>query len=358
MTAPTISPSERLDLPTALRLDRAPTGPETVPGRHPDPPPAPDPGLDPDGWQQLIARQHGAVSRAQLRAQGITAGGIAANLSAGRWQRALVGVYVVFTGPLPEGTRFWIALLRCGRPAALSHQTAGRLWGILPDPGRAPIHVTVPATRNPRSRRGIVVHRAAIMPPTGGSPPRTTVAATATALCAEALDADDAVAIIARVAQRYPEALAPLRSQLGARSGMPRRRTLLDTLDAAAEGAHSALEQLYLRHVERAHGLPQGIRQRQVNSTAQDVHYRDQAVTVELDGRLGHDDTDGRWRDMDRDNAAAARGEITLRYGWHDVRTRPCQVAAQVAAALTAQRWNGRVRPCGPDCGAINDHPG
>jgi hypothetical protein len=59
------------------------------------------------------------------------------------------------------------------------------------------------------------------------------------------------------------------------------------------------------------------------------VLYEQYAVAVELDGRAAHPG-DLRWRDIRRDNAAAADGVITLRYGWLDVSQRPCLVAAQV----------------------------
>ena len=59
---------------------------------------------------------------------------------------------------------------------------------------------------------------------------------------------------------------------------------------------------------------------------------------VELDGRMGHEGT-GRFRDLERDNAAAAAGELTLRYGWHDVADRACVAAFQLAAVLARRGW-------------------
>jgi hypothetical protein len=55
---------------------------------------------------------------------------------------------------------------------------------------------------------------------------------------------------------------------------------------------------------------------------------------VELDGRDGHTAT-GRFRDMHRDNLHALGGELTLRFGWFDVTTRPCGVAYQVFSVLS-----------------------
>jgi very-short-patch-repair endonuclease len=69
---------------------------------------------------------------------------------------------------------------------------------------------------------------------------------------------------------------------------------------------------------------------------------------VELDGRATHT-VDKRWDDIRRDNATSAGGILTLRYGWLDVTQRPCQVAAEVALALSSRGFQG-ARPCTPGC--------
>jgi very-short-patch-repair endonuclease len=69
---------------------------------------------------------------------------------------------------------------------------------------------------------------------------------------------------------------------------------------------------------------------------------------VELDGRAAHPG-DTRWADIRRDNAAAADGIMTLRYGWLDVTQQPCLVAAQLARLLQ-QRGYTEARPCAPGC--------
>ena len=132
------------------------------------------------------------------------------------------------------------------------------------------------------------------------------------------------------------------------------RKEFLAAAQDVAGGAHSELERRYLVDVERAHGLPTGLRQLAVGGTRQDVHYDGLATTVELDGRVVHQLSDAAWRDMVRDNSAAVRGVTTLRYGWQDVRHRPCAVAAQVASVLRANGWTGRPRPCGPGCPVAN----
>jgi very-short-patch-repair endonuclease len=78
------------------------------------------------------------------------------------------------------------------------------------------------------------------------------------------------------------------------------------------------------------------------------VLYDGYGLIVELDGRAAHPG-DTRWQDIRRDNAAAADGTTTLRFGWDDLRIRACPVADQVYRAL---RRSGPVsaRPCSPEC--------
>jgi hypothetical protein len=121
----------------------------------------------------------------------------------------------------------------------------------------------------------------------------------------------------------------------------------------AASGALSVLERRFLVHVERAHGLPTGRRQRpeRVGSKAthRDVEYVDQALLLELDGRLGHEWARERWADLGRDLEAATSGCLTLRAGWGQV-LQPCRLAGVIGAVLTARGWTGTPRRCGPDC--------
>jgi hypothetical protein len=80
-----------------------------------------------------------------------------------------------------------------------------------------------------------------------------------------------------------------------------------------------------------------------------DVLYEDFGLIVELDGRVAHPG-DRRWMDVARDNAAAATGLITLRYGFIDLMRRPCLVAAQVASVLRIRGWQQSTRRCSPNC--------
>lgn len=305
---------------------------------------------DPTAWHALLRRQEGAVSRGQLLARGWSRGAITARLAARRWQRPIPGVYVTFTGPLPLLTKLWVALLHAGPGTVLSHETAASRWQLVPHAGSGPIHVTVPHTRGARSRRGLVVHRSRTPIVPFGSPPCTSVARTVVDLCAVTQRRSEISALLGRVAQQHRSALEEVGRLAAARRTLPHRSEVLAALADVSGGAHSPLERYFLIDVERAHGLPVGTRQRSVDGAWQDVSYRDQTTTVELDGRAVHQPIGTAWRDMARDNAAAVRGEVTLRYGWQDVRERPCAVALEVATVLRARGWTGVPKPCGPSC--------
>jgi hypothetical protein len=143
-----------------------------------------------------------------------------------------------------------------------------------------------------------------------------------------------------------------LREAMEARSRVRRRKQLTELLGPDGTGIHSVLEYRYVRDVERPHGLAGATRQARTRRNGRN-EYRDQlylayGTAVELDGQVAHPAV-SRWNDIRRDNAAAARGITTLRYGWLAVTTTPCQVAAEIAEVLVTKGYT-RARPCSADC--------
>ncbi len=126
-----------------------------------------------------------------------------------------------------------------------------------------------------------------------------------------------------------------------------RGRRRFEEILADLAGIESSLEYAYRRDVERAHGLPALRRQASVSpGTRSDGVYEEFGIVIELDGRAGHASAEQAFRDLQRDNAHAERRLITLRYGSADVRGRPCEVAAQVAAVLHSRGWAGDYKGC------------
>ncbi|HZX04789.1 hypothetical protein [Kribbella sp.] len=307
-------------------------------------------------FRELRRAQAGAFTRDQALAYGITDKVLRGRCRAWQLQRVHTGVYVDFTGPLPWETRMWAAWLSCGPGAALTGTTALRRYGVAGDWRDGRIEIAVPHSRRVDPRPGVVVTRHRQLPTlvqTSREPPmvRLEVALLVTAR-AEA-DVSRRAAVLFDACRQRRTTPSRLLAELDALPELPGRRILRRILGEAAEGVQSLLEQAYLRRVERAHGLPRARRQVRA-ADAGGVVYRDSeyppyGVIVELDGKAGHADADGRWRDMIRDNAAATNGKLTLRFGYQLLGA-PCQAASHVVAALQLRGWPDAPHPCSPTC--------
>jgi predicted transcriptional regulator of viral defense system len=113
-------------------------------------------------WR-LAWQQHDVITRAQLLGLGFTPARIRHCVATGRLYPVFRGVYAVGRPRLTNKGLWMAAVLACGDPAALSHESAGALWGIRPVRGRPP-EVTVPHDARHR-RRGIVAHRSRTLEP-------------------------------------------------------------------------------------------------------------------------------------------------------------------------------------------------
>ena len=170
---------------------------------------------------------------------------------------------------------------------------------------------------------------------------------------------DDIVAVVTWACRERLTTAERIAATAASRRKLRHRRDLEAVLAEVGDGVHAVLEHRYLSGVERAHALPVGLRQvgvrRGRRTEYKDVYYRGYGVLAELDGPIGHTtDVDVR-RDLRRDNADALAGQLVLRFGFADVRRRPCAVAAQVWVALRQSGWDGRIRRCAirANCGSI-----
>lgn len=315
------------------------------------------------GLDDLLQRQHGVLSREQALASGLSQDAIQERVDRGKWQRTHRGVYAAFSGRVGRKSQLWAAVLRIGPDAAISHQTAAELEGLLDRPSEV-IHITAPASRRPRPVEGIKIHRSRRLDDArhpARQPSRTRTEETVLDLVDTAHTLDEALSWAARACGRRLTTSRRLLDALHRRTRIRWRAELEEGLTDIGRGAQSLLELRYLRNVERAHGLPEGKRQHPAKRSGRqqwdDVVYERYRTVVELDGRIGHIH-DGRWRDMDRDNAVAAAGRLPLRYGWSDVTERYCKAALQVAQALHQGGWSGSPRPCGPSCAIVDARPG
>jgi hypothetical protein len=306
--------------------------------------------------RNLVQHQSGVVSRSQILKAGLSAGMIKFRVSSGRWRQVHPGVYATFTGAPGRGAQLWAAVLSAGPGAMLSHETAAELQRLADKPAGT-IHVTVPRQRHVLAVRGVSLHRsgrAVDAVQRDSNPPRTTVEETVLDLTQMAVNFDDVCGWVTRAFARELTDEERLHAAMRQRNKLRWRADLHELIAAAASGDHSVLEYRYERDVERAHGLPEPVRQAPFvgpngRPGRRDRLYQKYGVVVELDGRLAHPAED-QWRDKSRDNAAAADRKQTLRYGWKQVRWDPCVTALEVARVLRAHGWDGWPRPCSPGC--------
>jgi hypothetical protein len=308
----------------------------------------------PEGLMRAAHFQWDVLSVSQLRAGGLSEDFLRSQVRQGNWQRLHRGVYAAFSGDLPREAELWGAVLAAGQGAALSYETAAEVW-LLADKRAKRIHVTVPYGRRLEPITGVVIHyslRADEARHPARLPPRTLLEETVLDLVGASARLDDAIGWVTRALGRDLTTQAELRGALHLRHRIRWRAELTELLSPDAAGLHSVLEVRYHRDVERPHGLPSGTRQARFRvgsrSAFRDRIYEQYLTVVELDGRATHT-IDKRWDDIRRDNATSAGGILTLRYGWLDVTKRPCQVAAEVAAALATNGYHG-ARPCSAGC--------
>lgn len=313
----------------------------------------------PRGLRDQARLQGDVISRKQVLDAGLLEGVIAWNLRSGRWQQVYAGVYATFSGPVGRNAVLWAAVLYCGPEARLSHETAAELHGLIDE--RFPlIRVTIPSYRKVRPPEGVVIHRSArISRPwqPAGLPPHTFIEETIIDLVHAAEDLDDVAALVASAFSRKLTSEPSLRRAAADRKKLRWRRELDEIISMAAGGMHSVLEYRHDRDVQRAHGLPEPLKQSRFRKPDGVNGYRDRyypqydGLVIELDGRRSRPG-ERRAQDRERDNQAAVTGP-TLRYGWDDVTRQACETARQEADALRHRGWAGRLKACSPGCRAV-----
>ena len=309
----------------------------------------------PEHCRQLIDLQRGVLACWQAAAVELTPTTIDSLLRSGRWRPLQRGVYATFSGQPSRDAELWAAVLRAGPQGVLSHQTAAELDGLT-SRRSAVIHVQVPGDARVDPIPGIRIQRSERLAEArhpSRTPPRTRIEETVLDLTQAAKSIDGAFGWLCQACGSRLTTPEFLLAALAKRPKVRWRGILLSALDDISDGAHSVLEVRYVRDVERPHGLPRARRQARVTRSSGRI-YLDNLVKryrtcIELDGKAAHPVAE-RWRDIARDNASAADGMITLRYGWSDVAERPCQTAAQIAAVLGKRGWTGQATPCGRSC--------
>ncbi|HEX4657447.1 MAG TPA: type IV toxin-antitoxin system AbiEi family antitoxin domain-containing protein [Streptosporangiaceae bacterium] len=305
---------------------------------------------------ELLSRHAGVITRAQALAAGMTRHAIQARLDSGRWQRLHVGVYAVYSGRPTRESLLWAAVLGVRSGGVLCHQTAAELHGLQDVGTGRKIHVMVPCGHSVAALTGVVIHysrRVQVARHPALEPPRTRLEETVLDLAEAEATTTGAISWILTACASRKTKPDRLLQAMDSRPRIRRRKILLAALGDARIGVESILEHGYLYRVERAHGLPAGLRQRRTRVGGapryEDVRYEKYGVIVELDGQAAHPEGE-RWQDIRRDNLSAMNGWITLRYSYADVMERPCEIADEIVRALRARGYTGGAHRCGPSC--------
>lgn len=281
--------------------------------------------------------------------------GLRWRVSSGRWVRLHEGVFLTEPGR-DDWTTTAVAAMLAAQSGAVAADAAFRgasaafLWGLRQRPPER-IHLVVPQRRSVRMADPVKVRRSLRWDDLVDDlayPWRTTLRATVLDVATEGSPLD-ALSAVAHAVQKSLVTPRELRQEITARGGHRYSRLLKAALADVAEGAESGAEALYIRDVERAHGLPTARRQAGSatgSARRSDNLYAKYDLVVEVDGRLGHETWSDRVRDGRRDREELAHTRVTTRVFFADVAVTPCQTAWQLAAILRSRGWTGSPRPC------------
>lgn len=318
----------------------------------------------PSSAQRLASRQSSVLALSQAPELGLGAQSMKNRVRYGDWQRLQRGVYATYTGNPTREARLWAAILRAGPGAVLSHFTAAERHGLLDEPS-TPIHVTVPAIRNPArcgKIPGVVLHRSDSVFRTchpAMAPPCTRIEDTVLDIIKIIGSFDAKFYWVCQAVGSRRTTPERILESLGERKRFPCRSQVQVMLGYAAEGIMSWLERQWADGVEHAHGIPAARRQvrvrQETGNTYLDNLYEEYRICVELDGTVAHPESE-RWRDHTRDRWNLVHEKIvTVRFGVQHLRDRQdrCEAAADMICLLNDRGPKDAPRvghPCGQAC--------
>jgi hypothetical protein len=293
-----------------------------------------------EAWE-LARGQHGVVTRRQLLALGFGPRSIEHRLSNGRLHLVMRGVYAVGWSDLSQKQRWMAAVLACGDGAALSHHSAGALWGIAPERTR---HIDISVRRRCRIRRpGLRVRSRPALARADLSSrdgiPVTSVVRTIIDLATELG--------LSRLERTVNEAdklelIDPeeLRSRLDLHRGEVGVPVLCHLLDRQTFLLSDSDLEVFFRPIAKAAGLPQPLSKQMVNGFEVDFFWPDLGLVVETDGLRYHRTPSAQSRDARRDRTHVIAGMSPLRFTHYEIRHEPFRVkeGLEGAAAMLLRR--------------------
>lgn len=309
----------------------------------------------------LVERQHGVVSRAQLRRLGFGAKAVEHRLQNGRLHLVARGIYAVGRPTLTRRGEWMAAVLACGyepeggsAPSiALSHGSAAALLGI----GAEPVGAIEVSTRSASDRRrpGVRVHRRPrLRDEDVGFCQRIPVTSPAQTILDMAarlprIEVERMVDEADRLDLIHPPELRATLDGHPPQPGLARLRTWLDLRTFRL--TRSKLERWFLPLAAQV-GLPLPETKAWVDGFEVDFHWPELGLVVEADGLRHHHTPAQQSRDRRHDQAHAAAARTCLRFTHEQVRYEPEHVLATlrpVARRLLARRrFPAPVSPAAP----------
>lgn len=297
--------------------------------------------------RNLAAAHEGVVTRAALRAAGITREQIRSEVERGVWQRA--GWHTLcIDGHHPRGRGlWWRALWESGKRSALDGVTALLAAGLTgwKEPS---LHVSVPVDARVRSLPGVIHHHVRVIGETTGGDLRRTKPAIAVVRAAQWARTDrQAATLVAMAVQqrlvRPEDVLTRWESVLHTN----RRAALDGVIRDVCDGAHS-LSELDFARMCRERGLPEPSRQVMRSSERGrvylDVYWDELGVHVEIQG-VHHGWGDAGIEDALRFNALSLDDDDikSFQVPVLGLRTRPGAFLDQIERAIRRQEAKRRV---------------
>lgn len=287
----------------------------------------------------VVLRQCGVITRAQLRGLGFTASQVRAAVAARRWQVFGRRVVVLSNAPLSLAQQEWVAVLLPAKTAALagaSAATAAGLRGFAPDTVhivvRHAVHTPLPPwVELHESRRftGHDVQRSA-------APPRTRIARSVVDAATWSQRPRRACAFLCAAVQQRLAKPEQLQAELAA-AGHIRHAAIMRTVLGDISGGGHTLAEIDLGPLARRAGLQPPRRQCLRPEPNGKVRYVDAefdlpdgtALVVEVDGAV-HLQPESWWSDTERQNELVIGRRPVLRFPSLTIRLNPETVVDQL----------------------------
>ncbi len=272
---------------------------------------------------RFAERQHGVISARQLAEVGLSRATVVRRVEDGRLYRVHRGVYAVGHPGISQCGRWMAAVLACGDGAAISHRSAGELWGLLPL-ANGLVAVSVRGGGGRARRPDIRVHRRA------------------------SLRVEDTTRRNGIPVTKPAQTIADMKGRVSA-ADLRRAIRQADVLglplgwDTRSDRTRSDLERDFLR-ICRRHGLPAPEVNVRLGPYLVDFLWRDHRLLVETDGYRYH-----RGRQAFRDDRV--RGLDLQGRGWRVVRLSEDQVGGEPerVAEILRKMLASRPHRVGPD---------